>query len=182
MQRRKSPTLKRMKRSRSLINSHFYTQTICCDTRLWGLLLFSPSIVSHSLQLHGLQYSRLPYPSLSPRVCSNSYPSSRWCHPTISSSVTPFSCPQSFPASGSFPRSWLFVSGGQSVGASASASVLLVIIQGWFPLGLTVLISLQSKGFSRVFSSNTVQKHQFFDAQPSLWSNSHIYSWQLEKP
>ena len=154
MQRRKSPTLKRMKRSRSLINSHFYTQTICCDTRLWGLLLFSPSIVSHSLQLHGLQYSRLPYPSLSPRVCSNSYPLNWWYHPTISSSVIPFSsCLQSFPAPGSFPMDQLFISGFQSIGALALASVLSMNIQGWFPLGL---ISWQSKGLSRLFSSTTV--------------------------
>ena len=100
------------------------------------------------------------------RVCSNSCPLSRWCHPTISFSVTSFfSCPQSFPASGSFPMTWLFMSGGQSVGASASASVLSMNIQGWFPLGFTGLISLQSKRLSRAFSNTTVQKHQFFGAQ-----------------
>ena len=91
-------------------------------------------------------------------------------------------CPQSFPASGSFPMSWLFTSGGQNIGASASASELPMNIQGWFPLGLTGLISVQSKGFSRVFSSTTICKHQFFGSQPSLWSNSHIYTWLLDKP
>ena len=110
-------------------------------------------------------------------------PSSWWCHPTISSSVTPFSsCLQSFPASGSFLMNWLFTSGGWSIGASASASVLSVNIQGWFPLGLTGFISLQSKGLSRVSSSATVQKHQFLSAQPSLWSNIHICTWLLKKP
>ena len=99
-----------------------------------------------------------------------------------SSSVTPFSsCPQSFPASGSFPISWLFASGGQSIGASPLASVLPINIQDWFPLGLTSLISLQSKGLSRVFSSTTIWKHQLFSSQPSLWSNSHIHIWLLEK-
>ena len=121
----------------------------------------------------GLQHSRLPCPSLSPRVCSNSCPLSQWCHPTISSSVAPFSsCPQCFPASGSFPVSQLFVSSGQSIEVSVSASVLPMKIQDWFPLGWTGLLSLQFKGLSRVFSSTTVQKHEFFDIQPSLWSNS----------
>ena len=113
---------------------------------------------------------------------SNSYPSSQWCHQTISSSVVHFSCPQSFPALGSFPMSQLSISGGQSTGASASASVLPMNIQDWFPLGLTDLISLQSKGLSRVFSDTTVQKHQLFGAQLSLSSNSHIHTWLLEKP
>ena len=122
-------------------------------------------------------------PSLSPRVCSNSYPLSQWCHPTICSSVAPFSfCLQSFPASGSFPMSQLFTSGGQSIGVSALASALPMNIQGWFPLGLIGLISLQSKGLSRVFSSTTVWKHQFFNTLPFLWSNSHICTWLLEKP
>ena len=108
---------------------------------------------------------------------------SQWCHPNISSSVTLFSsCRQSFPASGSFPISRFFASGGWSIGSSASESVLLVNIQGWFPLGLTALISLLSKGLSTVFSSTTVQKHHFFGAQSSLWSNSHICTWLLEKP
>jgi len=147
------------------------------------LLLFSCSVVSNSLRPYGLQHTRLPYPSPSPRACSNSCPSSQRCHPIISSSVVPFSsCLQSFLASGSFPMSWLFPSGGESIGASVSASVLPVSIQDWFPLGLTGLISLQSKGFSRVFFNTTVQKHWFFGAQPSLWSNCHIHAWLLEKP
>ena len=108
---------------------------------------------------------------------------SRWCHPAISSSIVPFSsCSQSFPASGSFPISQFFTSGGQSIGASASASVLPMNIQDWLPLGLTGLISLQSKGLSTVFSSTTVPKHQFFCAQPFLLSSSHIRTWLLEKP
>ena len=147
------------------------------------LLPFSHSVVSDSLRPRGLQHSRPPCPSLSPGVCSQSHPLSLWCHPTISLSVVPFfSCSQSFPASGSFPVSQLFVSGGQRIGASASASVLPINIQGWFPLGLTGWISLLSKGLSRVFSSTTVQKHQFSGFQPSLWSNSHISTWPLEKP
>ena len=118
--------------------------------------------MSDSLQPHGLQHARLPCPSLSPGACSNSCPLSQWCHPTISSSAIPFSsCFQSFLASASFPVSRLFASGGQSIGASASASVLPMNIQGWFPLGLTGLISLQSKGLSRVFSNTTVKKHKF---------------------
>ena len=135
------------------------------------------------LQPRGLQHARLPCPSLSHRVCSNSCPFSWWCHSIISSSVTLFSsCLQSFPGSGSFPMSHLIESGGQSPGASASASVLPMNIQGWVPLGLTDWISLLSKGLSKVFSSTTVQKHQFFGTQPSLWSNSHIHTWLLEKP
>ena len=126
--------------------------------------------MSESLQPLGLQHTRLPCLSLSPRVCSNPCPFSRWCHPTISSFVTPFSCPQSFPASGSLPTSQLFISGGQSIGASASVSVLPMTIQGRFPLRLTGLI-LQSRGMSRVVSSSTIQKHQFFATQPSFWSN-----------
>ena len=116
-----------------------------------------------------------------PDACSNSCPSSWWCHPTILSSVVPFSCLLSFPASGSFPMSQLFASGGQSTRASASASVLLRNIQDWFPLGLTGLISLQFKGLSRVFFSTPIQKQQFFSTQPSLRSNSHICTWLLEK-
>ena len=122
-----------------------------------------------------------PCPSPTPRTCSNSCLSSRWCHPTILSSVVPFSsCLQSFPAAGCFPRSQFFSSRGQSTGASASASVLPVNIQDWFPLGLTDFISLWSKGLLRVFSNITAQKHQFFSAQLSLWSNSHIHTWLLE--
>ena len=129
------------------------------------------------------QHSRPPCPSPTPEACSNSHPLSRWCHPTISSSVVPLLlCLQSFPASWSFPKSWTFPSGGQSVRASASASVFPMDIQGWFPLGLTALISLQSKGLARIFSNTTVQKHQFFGVQPYLWSNSHICTWVLEKP
>ena len=121
--------------------------------------------------------------SPAPGVCSNSCPSSQWCHPTVSSSIIPFSsCLQSFLASGSLPMSQFFTSGGQSTGVSASASVLPMNIQDWFPLGWTDWISLQSKGLSSVFSNTTVQKHQFFGAQPSLSSNSHIHAWLLEKP
>ena len=123
-----------------------------------------------SLHPLGLLHARPSYSSLSPRVCSNSCLLSQWCHPTILSPATLFSfCLQSFPASASFPMSQLFASGGQSIGASASASVLN--IQGWFPLGLTGLISLLSKGLSSIFSSTTVRKHQFFGTQPSLWNN-----------
>ena len=137
----------------------------------------------HSLWPHGLQHARPPCPSPTLRAFSNSCPLNRWHHPTISSSVVPFSsCLQSFPASGSFQMSQLFASGGQRTGASASASVLPMNIQDWFPLGLTGLISLQSKGLSRVFSNSTVQKHQSFGAQLSLWSNSHIHTFLLEKP
>ena len=140
------------------------------------LLLFSCSVMSNSLRPHGLKHIRLPCPSPSPGACSKSCPLSWWCYPTISSSMGPFSsCLQSFPASGSFPRSWLFASGGQRIGAS-------VTTQGGFPLGLAGLISLLSKGLSRVFSNTTVQKHQFFGAQPSSQSNSHIHTWPQEKP
>ena len=127
------------------------------------------SLVSDSLQPHGLQHARPPCPSPTPRVYSNSCPLGQWCHPTTSSSVVPFSsCLLSFPASGSVPVSQFFASGGQSIGASASTSVLPMNIQDWFPLGWTDWISLQSKGLSRVFSNTTVQKHQFFSAQLSL--------------
>ena len=126
------------------------------------------------------QHTSRPCSLLSPRVCSNSCPLSQWCHPNISSSLAPFSsCLQSFPASGSSPMSWLFTSGGQSIGASAS--VLPKNTQGWFPLGLTGLTSSLSKGLSRLFSVTTIQKHQFFGAQPYLWSNTHIHTWLLEK-
>ena len=139
---------------------------------LFSLVQSSCLVVSDSLRLRGLQHTRLPCPSLSPRACSNSCPLNRRCHPTFLSSVVPFSsCLQSFPASGSFPMSQFFTSGGQSIGVSASASVLPMNIQDWSPLGWTGLISLQSKGLSRVFSNTTVQKHQFFSAQLSLWSN-----------
>ena len=130
---------------------------------------FSHSVVSDSLWPHELQHARPPCPSPTPRVYSNSCPLSRWCHPTISSSVVPFSsCPQSLPTSESFPMRQLFAWGGQSTRVSALASVLPLNIQDWFPLGWTGWISLQSKGLSRVFSNTTVQKHQFFAAQLSL--------------
>ena len=129
----------------------------------------SHSAVSDSFWSHGLQYARLPCLSSTPGACSNSCPSSQWCHPTISSPVVPFtSCFQSYPASGSFPMSQFFTSGSQSIEVSASASVLPMTIQDWFPLGWTGWISLQSKGLSRVFSNTTVQKHQFLGAQLSL--------------
>ena len=144
---------------------------------------FRCSVMSDSLQPHGLQQARIPYPSPTPRYCSNSCLLSRRCHPTISSSVIPFSSLlQSFPASGSFLRSQFFESGSQSIGASALVSILLMNIQDWFPSGLTGWISLLSKGLSRVFSSTTTRKHQFFNAQPFVWSNSHIHTGLLEKP
>ena len=140
----------------------------------------SIAVRSNSLQPHDLKHTRLHCPSLSSGVCPNSCPLSRWCHPTISSSIYPFSsCSQSFSASGSFSMSQYFASGGQPVRPSASASVLPKNIQGWFPLELTGLISLLSKGLSRVFSSIMIRKHQFFSAQSSLWSISHIHTWLL---
>ena len=130
---------------------------------------FCRSVTSDSLWPHGLQHTRPPCPSPTPRAYANSCPWSRWCHPAISSSVFPFSsCLQSFPASGSFPMNQFFTSGGQRIGVSASATVLPMNIQDWFPLGWTGWISLQSKGLSRVFSNTTVQKHPFFGAQLSL--------------
>ena len=143
---------------------------------------FSHSVVSDSMRPHELQNARPPCPSPTPGVYPNSCPLSPWCHLTISSSVISFSsCLQSFPASGSFPMSRLFTSDGQIIGVSASASVLPVTIQDWFPLVWTGWISLQSKGLLRVFSNTTVQKHQFFGAQLSSQSNSHIHTWPLEK-
>ena len=143
---------------------------------------FSRSVVSHSLRPQESQHTRPPCPSLTPVVHPDSCPSSWWCHPAISSSVVPFSsCPQFLPASGSFPVSQLFTWGGQSIRVSASASVLPMNTQDWSPLGWTSWISLQSKGLSRVFSNTTVQKHQFFSAQLSSQSNSHIHTWLLEK-
>ena len=147
------------------------------------LLLFNRSVMSNSSWPHGLQHARLSCPSPSPGACSNSCPLSQRCHPTNLSSVIPFSsCLHSFPASGCFLMGQVFISGGQSVGASASASVLPMNNQDWFPLGLTGLISLQCKGLSGVFSNTTIQWHQFFGTQPSLGSNFHIHTWQLEKP
>ena len=155
------------------------TLLLACIT---SSIQFSCSVMSGSLQPHGLQHARLPCPSPTPRDCSNSCPLSRWCHPAISSPLVPFSCLQSFPASGSFLMSQLFASVSQSIGASASTSVLPMYFQGWLPLGLTGLISLLPKGLSRVFSSITSWEYQFFCTQPSLWSNSHIHTWLLEKP
>ena len=143
---------------------------------------FSHSVVSDSLRPHGLQHARLPCPSPTPGPCSNSCPSSWWCHSTISSFVIPFSsCLQFFPVSRFFLMTQFFTSSGLSIGISALASVLPMNIQDWFPLGWTGWISLQSKGLLRVFSNTTVQKNQFFSAQLSLWSNSHIHTWLLEK-
>jgi len=139
------------------------------EVHLGHSVQFSLYIMSDSLWPYGLQHSGLPYPSPTPGAYSNSCPLSWWCHPTISSSVIPFSsCLQSFPASGSFPMSWFFASGGQSIEVSASASVLPINIQDWFLLGWSGLISLQSKGLSRVFSNTTVQKHQCFTRQALL--------------
>ena len=147
-----------------------------------ALVQFNHSVVSNSLWHHELQHARPPCPSLTPGVHSNSRPLSRWCHPAISSSVVPFSSyPQSLPASESFPMSLLFRWGGQSTGVSALASFLPKKSQGWSS-EWTGWISLQSKALLRVFSNTTVQKHQFFDAQPSSQSNSHIHTWPLEKP
>ena len=144
---------------------------------------FSCSVVSNSLRPHELQHARPPCPSPSPGVHSDSCTLSQWCYPAISSSVVPFfSCPQSLPASESFPISQRFAWGGQSTAASALASLLPKKSQGWSPSEWTGWNSLQSKGFSRVFSNTTVQKHQFFGAQPSTQSNSHIHTWPLEKP
>ena len=141
----------------------------------WWWSLLSCPVVSDSLWPHGLQHTRPPCPSPTPGACSDSYPLSRWCHPTISSSAVPFSsCLQSCPPSGSFPISQFFASGGQSIRASLD-------IQVWSPLGWAGWISLKSKGLSRVFSYTTGQKHQFFGIQPSLWSNSHIHTWLLGK-
>ena len=144
---------------------------------------FSSSVMSDSLQPHEPQHTRPPCPSPTPGVHPNPCPLSRWCHPTISSSVVPFSsCPQSFLASGSFQMSQLFASGSQGIGLSASTSVLPMNTQDWYPLRWTGWFSLQSKGLSRDFSNTTVQKHQFFGTQLSSQSNSRIHTWPLEKP
>ena len=144
---------------------------------------FSRSVVSDSLWPHESQHTRPPCPSPSPRVHPDSRPSSQWCHPAISSSVVPFfSCPKSLPASKSFPMSQLFAWGGQSTGVSAWASFFPKKSQGWSPSERTGWVSLQSKGLSRVFFNTTIQKHQFFGAQPSSQSNSHIHTWPQEKP
>ena len=144
---------------------------------------FSRSVMSDSLKPHELQHARPPCPLPIPGVYANSCPLSQWWHPTISSSVIPFSsCLRSFPTSGSFQMSQFFTSGGPVIGVSASASVLPMNIQDWFPLGWTRWISYLSKGLSRVFSNTTVQKHQLLSSQPSSQSNSHIDTWPQEKP
>ena len=163
-------------------DSEFCYYTLKC-VKFFGSAQLNRSVISDSLWPHGLQYARLPCLLPTPKAYSNSCPLSRWCHPTILSSVVPFSsCLQSFPASGSFPVSQFFSSGGQSIGVSALASVLTMNIQDWFPLGWTGWLSMQSKGLSRVFSNTTVQNHQFFGSQLSLQSNSNIRTWLLETP
>ena len=142
---------------------------------------FSRSVLSDSLRPHELQHARPPCPSPTRGVHPNPCPLCRWCHPTISSSVIPFSSfPQSFPASGSFQMSQLFASGGQSIGVSASTSGPPMNTQDWSPLEWTGWISLQSKGLSRIFSNTRVQKNQFHSAQIYSQSNSHIHTWKLE--
>jgi len=164
------------------VSNHFLNIYYMIVTR-FSSVQFSRSVMSDSLQPHESQHARPPCPLPTPGVHSNSRPSSRWCHPAISSSIVPFSsCPQSLPASGSFPMSQLFAWGGQSTGVSALASFLPKKTQDWSPLEWTGWISLQSKGLSRVFSNTTVQNHQFFGAQLSSQSNSHIHTWPLEKP
>ena len=162
--------------------SIFYLWNICF-LKYFSSVQFSRSVVSDSLQLHESQHARPPCPSPTPGVHSDSHPSSQWCHPAISCSVVPFSfCPQTLPASESFPISQLFAWGGQSTGVSALASFLPKKSQSWSPSEWTGWISLQSKGLSRVTSNTTVQKHQFFGTQLSSQSNSHIRTWPLEKP
>ena len=152
-----------------------------CMEYFWGMIQFTSVAQSCPTLYDPMNRARPPCPSPTPRVHSDSRPLSEWCHPTISSSVIPFSsCPQSLPES--FPMSQLFAQGGQSTGVSALASVLPKKSQGWSPSEWTGWISLQSKGLSRVFSNTTVQRHQFFGTQPSSQSNSHIHTWPLEKP
>ena len=146
-----------------------------------GSVEFSLSVVSDSLQPHGLHHARFPSPSPTPGTCSNSCPLSQWCHPTSHPLLSPSPPAFSLSQNQSFPMSQFFAQGGQSIGVSTSASVLPMNIQDWVPLGWTGLISLLSKGLSRVFSNTTVQKHQFFSTQP-LWSKNHIHTWLLEKP
>ena len=158
--------------------------TLCCFVKgAISSVQFIWSVVSDSLWPHESQHARPPCPSPTPRVHSDSHPSSWWCHPAISSSVFPFSsCPQSLPASESFPMSQLFAWGGQSTGVSTLVSFFPKNTQRWSPLEWTGWISLQSKGLSRVFSNTTGQKHQFFGTQPSSQSNSHFHTWPQEKP
>ena len=171
----------------------YLIKTACRENTFWNLRQFSPVQSLSCVRLFVTPWTVACQASLfitnswsllklMSGVYSNSCPSSQWCHPTISSSLVPFSSRlQSFPASGAFPMSQFFTSGDQSIGVSASASVLPMNIQDWSPLGLTGLISLQFKGLARVFSNTTVQKHPFFSTQLSLWSNSHIHTWLLEK-
>ena len=169
-----------------LVNN--FAKSFCCEGfklfSYFSSVQFSCLVMSDSLGPHELQHARPPCPSPTPGVDSNSCPLSWWCHPAISSSIIPFSssCLQSFPASESFPVSQFFTCCGQSIGVWASASVLPMNIQDWFPLGWTGWISLLSKGLSSVFSNITVQKHQFFGTQLSSQSNSHIHTWPQEKP
>ena len=160
-----------------------WDHVLCMVTAEICSVQFSRSVMSKSLRPHESQHARPPCPSPTPGLHPNSCPLSRWCCPAISSSVGPFSsCPQSLPASESFPMSQLFTWGGQSTGVSALASFFPNKSQGWSPTEWTGWISLQSKGLSRVFSNTTVQKHQFFSSQPSSQSNSHIHTWPQEKP
>ena len=164
------------------LHPHLSPQQVLVPT-WFSSIQFSCSVMSDSLRPHELQHARPPCPSPTPGIHSDSRPSSQWCHPATSSSVVSFySCPQSLSASESFPMSQLFAWGGQSTGVSALASFLPKNTQGWSPLEWTGVISLQSKGLSRVFSNITVQKHQFFGAQLSSQSNAHIHTGLLEKP
>ena len=163
------------KSTNSLVFNLLYSSTVTSILENHSSVQFSGSVVSDAWWPHGLQHTTLPCPTLAPRACSNSCPSSQWCHPTISSSVVPSSCPLSLSASGTFPGSQFFSSHGQSIGVSDSASGLPVNIQDWFPLEWTCWISLQSKRLSRVVSNTTVQKHQFLSTQLSWWSNSHVH-------
>ena len=171
----------------SLLIGIWISLFLISESKQWDFdLISSVQLFSH-VQLFVTPLTAAHQASLSvtnfPGACSNSCKSSQWCPPTISSPVIPFpSCLQSFPVPGSFLMSQFFASGGQSTAVSASPSGFPMNIPDWFPLGWTDLISLQSKGLSRVFSNTTVKKHQFFDAQLSLWSNSHIHTWLLEKP
>ena len=164
------------------------SQKKICNKVIWCVnhissVQFSHSVLSNPLWRHESQHTRPPCPPPTPGVHSDSHSLSQWCHPAMSSSVVPFSsCPQSLPASESFPMSQLFTWGGQSTGVAALASFLPKKSQGWSPSEWTGWMSLQSKGLSGVFSKTTVQKHQFFGAQPSSQSNSHIHTWPQEKP
>ena len=162
----------------STLDQYSLTLSLC---HYFCHFLFSCEVMSNSLRPYVLQHAQLPCSLLFPTVCSDLCPLSQWCSLTISSSTALFSfCLQPFPSSGSFPMSQLFILGGQIIGASAS--VLPMNIQGWFPLGLTSLISLQSKEFSRVFSSTIIRNHKFCSTESSLWFTSHVCTWVLEKP